>query len=75
MVCQVIKRASRAHEYFAAIDSTGEYKRTPVMTRSGVRRVTREFREFEMNRFDTVRAYVAHLCECRNGWSCWIDGS
>jgi hypothetical protein len=31
---QELKRASRAHEYFAAMDPTGEYKSTPVMKRS-----------------------------------------
>jgi hypothetical protein len=31
---QTIKRASRVHEYFTAIESKGECKSTPVMTRS-----------------------------------------
>jgi hypothetical protein len=30
----VVKRASREHKYFTAMDSTGEYKSTPVMCRS-----------------------------------------
>jgi hypothetical protein len=27
---QTLKRTSRAHEYYTAVDSTGEYKRSPV---------------------------------------------
>jgi hypothetical protein len=31
---QALKRASRVHEYFTVIDSTGEYKSTPIIKRS-----------------------------------------
>jgi hypothetical protein len=31
---QELRRASHAHEHFTAMDSTGEYKSTPVMKSS-----------------------------------------
>jgi chaperonin GroEL (HSP60 family) len=50
---QVIKRASRTHEYFAAVDSTGEYKRTPVTTRS----ISAE----ELDKLDAFKAEPAQV--------------
>jgi hypothetical protein len=44
---QELKCASRAHEYFTAMDSTGEYKSTPVVKRS-----------FSVERLDTLDALV-----------------